>query len=165
MRGFISLTIRITSFIKGYFDVVIGNPPYISAPAQVANENLVVQRKQITSSKQYNSLHQKWDLYVPFMELGIRHLCTEGGVMAMIVPYPLTNQTYAEKLRKMLTRDYNLYQVVDLNGTKVFDSAVVSNCITFVQKAHQQENISVANISEGRLSRLIKERYLSKSPK
>ena len=132
---------------KQGFDIVIGNPPYISAPTQVANPKLANQRKRIIDSKQYKSLYQKWDLYIPFMELGISHMCADGGVMTMIVPYPLSNQMYAEKLRKMFTHEYNLYKVVDLSGTKIFDNATVSNCIPFVSKSPQREYVEIANIS------------------
>ena len=133
---------------KQGFDIVIGNPPYISAPTQVANKALAEQRKRIIECKQYDSLYQKWDLYIPFMELGIRHLCNESGVMTMIVPYPLSNQTYAGKLRKMFTHDYCLYQIVDLNGTKVFENATVTNCIPFVHRGPQCETVSIAHIDE-----------------
>ena len=81
------------------------------------------------------------------MELGIRHLCCDNGVMTMIVPYPLSNQMYAEKLRKMFTHDYNMYQI-DLNGTKIFDNATVSNCIPFVLKSQTQSDIQIAHIDE-----------------
>ena len=66
----------------------------------------------------------------------------------MIVPYPLSNQTYAEKLRKMFTHDYCLYQIVDLNGTKVFENATVTNCIPFVHRSPQCETVSIAHIDE-----------------
>lgn len=132
------------------FDIVFGNPPYISAQAQVASTKLATQRKQILESGYYRTLHQKWDLYVPFMELAIRHLCTEGGVMTMIVPYPLTNQIYAEKLRKMFVGDYCMYQIVDLSGTKVFENATVSNCIPFVRKSAPIDHVEIAKINEQR---------------
>ena len=49
---------------EGYFDVVIGNPPYVSAPKMVkTNPEL---RKAINESNRYKSLYQKWDLYIPF---------------------------------------------------------------------------------------------------
>ena len=64
----------------------------------------------------------------------------------MIVPYPLTNQIYAEKLRKMLISDYYMYKIVDLNGTKVFDNATVNNCIPFVRKAKPSVSVDIANI-------------------
>lgn len=133
---------------KQGFDIVIGNPPYISAPTQVANKTLAEQRKRIIECKQYDSLYQKWDLYIPFMELGIRYLCNESGMMTMIVPYPISNQMYAEKLRKMFTHDYCLYQIVDLSGTKVFENATVTNCIPFVHRRLQCETVSIAHIDE-----------------
>ena len=83
------------------FDIVIGNPPYISAPTQIANEKLSEQRERIIDSKKYKSLYQKWDLYIPFIELGTQLNC-ENGITSMIVPFPLTNQLYAKVLRKML---------------------------------------------------------------
>lgn len=48
----------------GGFDIVIGNPPYISAPTQIASPELNEQRSRIVASKKYKSLNEKWDLYV-----------------------------------------------------------------------------------------------------
>lgn len=115
------------------FDIVIGNPPYISAPTQIANENLSNQRNRIIDSKKYKSLYQKWDLYIPFIELGTQLNC-QNGITTMIVPFPLTNQLYAKVLRKMLVEENEMFELVDLNGTKIFDNATVSNCIPFVKK-------------------------------
>ena len=112
---------------------MIGNPPYISAPAQVDNVDLLLQRQQIIESKNYASLSGKWDLYIPFIELGL-HLLRDKGICTMIVPYPLTNQGYAKKLRKILLGEHDLIELVDLNGTKIFENATVSNCIPFVCK-------------------------------
>ncbi|WP_314764168.1 Eco57I restriction-modification methylase domain-containing protein, partial [Capnocytophaga sputigena] len=84
---------------KEGFDIVIGNPPYISAPTQIASKELNEQRQRIVASNKYKSLNEKWDLYIPFIELGLQLLCT-NGTFSMIVPYPLTNQKYGKKLRK-----------------------------------------------------------------
>jgi hypothetical protein len=133
---------------SGFFDVVIGNPPYISAPSMVAN-NLEL-RQTIIDSKRYTPLYQKWDLYVPFMELGLQ-LLKLNGVFTMIVPYPLTNQTYGKKLRELIVNQYNLIEIVDLNGTKIFDNATVSNCITFISNNNNNNNNNscfISNINE-----------------
>ena len=124
------------------FDIVIGNPPYISAPTQIANPALNMQREKIIASKNYVSLYQKWDLYVPFIELGTQLNC-ENGITTMIVPFPLTNQLYAKVLRKMLVEEYDMFELVDLNGTKIFDNATVSNCIPFVKKARKNHADSI----------------------
>ena len=83
--------------IKRGFDVVIGNPPYISAPMQIADPTLRAQREHLAKCGRYRTLHEKWDLYIPFIELGTL-LCRPGGMTAMIVPYPLTNQKYGLKV-------------------------------------------------------------------
>jgi hypothetical protein len=132
---------------EGGFDIVIGNPPYISAPAQVNNKILNTQRQEIIASNRYKSLYQKWDLYIPFLELGMQ-MIKENGVMTMIVPYPLTNQLYAQKLREMMLSDYNLIEIADLSGTKIFDNATVSNCIPFVQKSKHNDVIRISHVHE-----------------
>lgn len=141
---------KVGNYIGG-FDIVIGNPPYISAPAQLANEGLSRQREDIIRSKKFESLYQKWDLYIPFIEHGIQ-LLHDGGMVTMIVPYPLTNQTYGKKLREMIVDKYSLDELCDLNGTKIFENATVSNCIPFVRKTKHSENdvVAISHIDENR---------------
>jgi len=138
-------------FAKGGFDIVIGNPPYVSAIMQVASEEMAKQRQAIIDSARYKSLYQKWDLYIPFIELGIRHLCKENGSCAMIVPYPLVNQLYAQKSREMLLDEFSLYEVSDLKGTKVFEDAVVTSTIFFVQKRKERQSIRISRIENSSL--------------
>ena len=143
----------------GGFDITIGNPPYISAPTQIASPELNEQRKRIVASNKYKSLNEKWDLYVPFMELGLQLLCPKG-IFAMIVPYPLTNQKYGKKLRKMLAEEYRLLEIADLNGTKIFENATVSNCIPFIQNSLPKGELRITQIFEDKIIREV----LSKSP-
>jgi type I restriction-modification system DNA methylase subunit len=144
---------------RGGFDITIGNPPYISAPTQIASPELNEQRQRIVASKKYKSLNEKWDLYVPFMELGMQLLCP-NGVFSMIVPYPLTNQKYGKKLRKMIAEEYRLLEIADLNGTKIFENATVSNCIPFIQSSQPEGELRITKIFEDKTIREV----LSKSP-
>lgn len=131
--------------VKDGFDIVIGNPPYISAPMQTASPQLAKQRQELINSTRYKSLYQKWDLYIPFIELGTQLNC-QNGITTMIVPFPLTNQLYAKVLRKMLVEEYDMFELVDLNGTKIFDNATVSNCIPFVKKVSHGFDFANAKI-------------------
>ena len=131
------------------FDIVIGNPPYISAPAQIDNEKLAEQRERIKSCKKYETLHQKWDLYVPFMEMGLKMLC-KNGAFAMIVPFPLSNQLYGMKFRQWVAEHYNIIEIADLNGTKVFDNATVSNLILFAKNNGVTSETRISHINEHR---------------
>lgn len=133
--------------IKNGFDVVIGNPPYISAPAQIADKGMNLQRQKLIDSNRFKSLYQKWDIYIVFIELGLQ-LCKQNGIVTMIVPYPLTNQLYAKVLRKMLVEEYDMFELCDLNGTKIFDNATVSNCIPFIRKTTSKGKSWISNINE-----------------
>ena len=141
-------------FEKGGFDVVIGNPPYVSVATQMANPFMTSQRRGIVDSNFYVSLCQKWDLYIPFIELGIRHLCKDGGVCSMIVPYPLTHQLYGQKIREMLLNDYHLYELSDLRGTKVFEDATVTSTIFFVEKSNKESDIVISSKADSGLQKV-----------
>ena len=144
---------------EGGFDITIGNPPYISAPTQIAFPELNEQRQRIIECKKYKSLNEKWDLYIPFMELGLQLLCP-NGVFSMIVPYPLTNQKYGKKLRKMIIEEYRLLEIADLNGTKIFENATVSNCIPFIQNSSPKGELRITQIFADKTFRKV----LYKSP-
>ena len=143
-------------FAKGGFDIVIGNPPYVSTNMQMASLEMATQRQAIIDSHRYKTLIQKWDLYIPFIELGIRHLCKDKGRCSMIVPFPLTNQLYAQKARAMLLNEFSLYEVADLRGTKVFEDATVTSTIFFVQRKFEKQEINISKIEKNTLQPLYK---------
>ena len=109
------------------FDVVIGNPPYINAKELVEKQTLF--REYMSHNPQYLTLHQKWDLYIPFVEKSI-HISNQA-VCAFIIPYPYLNQSYAKLSREFLVKENTLCEIVDLSDLKVFEEAVVNNCIIF----------------------------------
>ena len=120
-------------FASGGFDCVIGNPPYVSAPTQMESAKLKLQREYLANCKKYKSLYQKWDLYIPFIEKGLSIL-KDDGIYGSIIPYPFTNQTYGFAMRRLILENYNLLEVVDLKGTKVFQHATVTNCIPIIKE-------------------------------
>ena len=131
-------------FEHGGFNVVIGNPPYVSAPSQIASPVLARQRERIVKSKKYETLNEKWDLYIPFMELGMK-LLAPNGTFSMIVPYPLTNQKYGKKLRKYICEKKRMVEIADVSEVKVFDSATVSNCIPFIINVNPNDDIRISH--------------------
>ena len=131
-------------FEQGGFNVVIGNPPYVSAPSQIASPVLAKQRERIVKSKKYETLNEKWDLYIPFIELGLK-LLAPNGTFSMIVPYPLTNQKYGKKLRTYICEKKRMIEIADVSEVKVFDSATVSNCIPFIINANPNDDIKISH--------------------
>ena len=134
-------------FEAGGFDCVIGNPPYVSAGNQVANQKLNKQREYLKTCGKYQTLHKMWDLYIPFIEKGLSIL-KDGGIYSSIIPYPFTNQTYAFSLRNLILQDYNLLEIVDLKGTKVFELATVTNCIPIIRKEAGKSIVAISHIDD-----------------
>lgn len=132
-------------FKNGGFDCVIGNPPYVSAPNMVSM--MPEQREAISKSPRFKTLFQKWDLYIPFIEMSLDFL-KESGLYSAIIPYPFTNQTYGKLLREKIINEYNLLEIADLNGTKIFDHATVSNCIPVIEKAKPSGKCVITHIND-----------------
>jgi type I restriction-modification system DNA methylase subunit len=131
-------------FKNGGFDVVIGNPPYVSAKS--LTELFKSEREYLTNSPQYKTLFQKWDLYIPFVEKGIQ-LLKRKGLTSMIIPYPFLNQIYGQLIRKEIIANHKLIEIVDLSDVKVFKDAVVTNTIYLVEKLGKTDKINITHIA------------------
>jgi len=134
-------------FEVGGFDCVIGNPPYVSNATQRINEKFKSQREYFLSSGHYKTLHKLWDLYILFIEKSLSILKI-GGIYSSIIPYPFTNQSYAKLSREMILQGYNLLEIVDLKGTKVFEHASVTNCIPIIKKEKPQNIVAISYIDD-----------------
>jgi len=113
------------------FDVTIGNPPYVRAdePSD-ANKRL---RERILASRQYETLWEKWDLFVPFIEKGFK-LLKNGGVTTMIVSDAYCHFKYAQKSQSWFLKNSCVLRLDFCADLKIFDAAV-HNVIYFFQKA------------------------------
>ena len=91
----------------GGFDAVIGNPPY------VRQESLAEFKEYF--QKHYESFDGVADLYVYFMEKGLR-LVREGGYYGIIVSSSFLRTTFAESLRAFLKKTAAVLRIVDFGG-------------------------------------------------
>jgi type I restriction-modification system DNA methylase subunit len=119
-------------FQNGGFNVVIGNPPYVSA-----NNMSFAEREYFNSSKQYKTLKGKWDLYIPFVEKSLSLLKSEG-LLSFIIPYGILNQPFSEGIRKLIMESYQLVGIADLHEMKVFADATVPCCILSVNNVQKR---------------------------
>lgn len=112
------------------FDVTIGNPPYVRADGSDAHKEV---RKAIEASGIYETLWEKWDLCVPFIERGYKFL-RPNGVTTMIVTDGFSHAKYAIKPQNWFLLNSRILRLDFFRDVKIFDAAV-HNIIYFFQKA------------------------------
>ena len=117
------------------FDITIGNPPYVRADAGAENQKL---RQQIRDSKQYETLHEKWDLYVPFIERSYK-LLKPGGFTTLIVSDAYCHAKYALKSQGWFLKNSKILRLDFLGKIQIFDAAV-KNIIYLFQHADGSDN-------------------------
>lgn len=115
------------------FDVVIGNPPYVRADS--GDEHLAL-RQQIIKSGHYETLWEKWDLFIPFMERGYK-LLRSGGITSLIVSDAYCHSKYAQKSQEWFLNNSRILRLDFFSKIKIFEAGV-HNLTYFFQKANGQ---------------------------
>jgi adenine-specific DNA-methyltransferase len=121
---------------KRGFDIVIGNPPYVRA--DVGGDNLAL-RQTIEASGDYETLWEKWDLYVACIERGYK-LLKPNGITSMIVSDAYCHSKYAKKSQEWFLKNSRILRLDFLSKLQFFDAAV-RNVIYFYQKSNGNKNI------------------------
>lgn len=122
-------------FEKGGFDVVIGNPPYVNM-VNIQNEQ---ERKFY--QKNYATVKNKCDLYSIFTEKA-QSLMIDNGVLGFIFPNSWMGTESFSKFREFLSKDVNVYQLVEL-PPGVFEDAIVTTVLCFYRNAKPQESDNI----------------------
>lgn len=119
------------------FDVVVGNPPYVRADEGA--EGLLRYRRQVEHHpilEPLGLLTQKWDLFIPFVALGLHLLRRPEGRLGMIVSNALETVLYAGALRRHLATTATVREVHFFDPrVRLFADAVVRNTILIAEAA------------------------------
>lgn len=95
-------------------------------------------RQTIESSNEYETLWEKWDLYIPFIERGYK-LLKSNGITSMIVSDAFCHAKYAQKSQKWFLKNSLIIRLDFLSKLQFFDAAV-RNIIYFFQKSDGSNN-------------------------
>ena len=112
------------------FDVVIGNPPYVRADSGQQHLDL---RRRIDASGYYETLWEKWDLYVAFIERGYK-LLRPSGFTTMIVSDAYCHAKYAQRSREWFLKNGRIIRLDFFSKIRIFDAAI-RNITYLFQKA------------------------------
>ncbi|MBN8456919.1 MAG: Eco57I restriction-modification methylase domain-containing protein [Verrucomicrobia bacterium] len=122
-------------FSHGGFDCVIGNPPYIKLQhfrrAQEDVAAYLVEANHPDGSPLYASTRSgNFDMYLPFIEKGLRLLKPEGR-MGYIAPNVWMVNEYGQPLRQLVRRTGCLDRWLDFKSHQIFDEAITYTALQF----------------------------------
>ena len=111
------------------FDVVIGNPPYIKARDAESPEI----RKIIENN--FQSATKMWDIYIPFIEQGLR-LVKSSGKITYIIPDTLGLADYTKNIIEIIETKHQLVRIDFYPDHYIFDGIGVKNKVILLNKTN-----------------------------
>ena len=112
--------------ITGGFDVVIGNPPYIS-------HDKISKQMKTEIKNNYQSYQPFADVYCYFIEKAIG-LQNEGGILSLITSNSYLRAEYGAPIRNLLQSKNTLLRMLNIEDSQVFESAIVNVSIIVSRK-------------------------------
>ncbi|WNL33254.1 N-6 DNA methylase [Arcobacter cryaerophilus gv. pseudocryaerophilus] len=125
-------------FSENSFDVVIGNPPYVRQEA--------IKEQKEALSKIYKVYHGSADLYVYFVELGLK-MIKKNGMFSYIFPNKWLKTSYGKPLRQFL-KTYNIQSIIDFGDLQIFDGATTYPLILTISKEKQLDTFKSYQLKE-----------------
>lgn len=131
------------------FDVIIGNPPYISLESLKKESKVyagMIGREEGTNHrvKVYTTHETRGDIYSLFVERGLQ-LLKKNGSLSYILPNKWMKVGYGKPLRKLFLKQ-NLTQVIDFDDNQIFEDATTYTCIIRMTKAKSAGEILSSTI-------------------
>lgn len=131
------------------FDLIIGNPPYVSLEEQKSisklYSKLVQEKKGALEVKVYNTYDARGDLYILFIERALS-LLKPNAILNYIIPNKWMKVGSAKGLRTLLLSK-NLTRIVDFTDYQVFDEATTYTCILSLRNAPRENNFKCTSLN------------------
>lgn len=110
--------------IRSRFDFVVGNPPYV-------RQELIPEALMAEYRSRYETIYDRADLYIPFIERGL-NLLGNSGTLGFICADRWMKNKYGGPLRALVARHYHLKYYVDMVDTQAFHADVSAYPAIFV---------------------------------
>jgi hypothetical protein len=104
--------------VHGKFDFVVGNPPYV-------RQELIPAPLLAEYRRRYQTMYDRADLYIPFMERSLSVLA-DGGCLGFICADRWMKNRYGGPLRNLVAEQFHLKIFVDMVDTPAFHSDVIA---------------------------------------
>ncbi len=117
----------------GGFDAIVGNPPFLGIKAMDPEFKNYIRSR-------YRTIHQQFDILIPFIELGLS-LLRPGGRLGFIISNKVLAADYGRVLRKTIINNYVIEQMVDLSHLNVFEDAATYPHIIIIRKPRNPDEV------------------------
>ncbi|CAA0199544.1 Eco57I restriction-modification methylase domain-containing protein [Tenacibaculum maritimum] len=124
------------------FDVIVGNPPYVSSSKMDEETKSLLKNWSVSSTG-------KPDLYIPFFEIGMENL-NENGILGYITVNTFYKSLNGRSVRNYFSTNQFDISIIDFGGEQLFKKRSTYTCICIIGK---RENASVKYVKS--LSRKI----------
>ncbi|PIN85003.1 MAG: hypothetical protein COV47_04480 [Candidatus Diapherotrites archaeon CG11_big_fil_rev_8_21_14_0_20_37_9] len=131
-------------FDNGGFDVIIGNPPYVS------NWSLSESNREIVKflDKQYSEITVgHWDVYIIFIYQALK-LLKKNGLQSFILPSSFATEKYGKLIRKQIINQYSLKSILDFGKTPVFDDVARQYIIYVIESSQKDTKTEIFNFKD-----------------
>lgn len=125
-------------------DLVVGNPPYIRYDD--LSEHALTTYRSI-----YSTMVGRGDIYVGFIEAGLRQLIN-GGTLAFICADRWMRAAYGSELRRFVSRLYGIEVIIEMHDAPAFENDVAAYPAVIVIRRAIQGKAIIA--SAGKMERL-----------
>lgn len=123
----------------GSIDAVVGNPPYIRIE-QLAPE------LQAEYRERYESLYDRADIYVAFIEKSLDMLAPDGA-LTFICADRWTLNRYGAPLRRIISERFRVKSYIDLHQASPFESEVIAYPSIFTITPGRSADVSLARMT------------------
>jgi methylase of polypeptide subunit release factors len=138
-------------FLLNGFDIVLANPPYVRADAQfkhIENEKSrqaaitkwKEYRQQILESDIYETVYEKWDLFLPFLERAYQILKHDGR-MVFIISDSYNGAKYAKKSQEFFIKNSTIERIDFCSEIKLFDAGVYNTILYFAKRNSSRDHL------------------------
>ncbi len=119
------------------FQFIVGNPPYVRQ--ELIPPVLLAEYRAL-----YQTLYDRADLYIPFIERSLS-LLAEGGALGFICSDRWMKNRYGGPLRKLVAEKFHLATYVDMVDTLAFHSDVIAYPAITVIRREQPGPVRIAH--------------------
>jgi len=121
------------------FDLIIGNPPYITYKKIDADSKNQIREKFTSCSV------GKFDYCYAFIEAGI-HLLKEDGKLVQLIPSNIFKNVFANNLRNLLKEHISI--ILDYPSQRIFEGILTSTSIFLYDRTNKDEHVCYKNQTE-----------------